>query len=187
MSYCIHGGAGGENDSVKILRMLELGQCHLMSPETGTKVTFIIILLFSVPAPRVRRRCPVFCPTSVSMIRPVRLLTNTVRDPGLRFASHPAWRLRVGLTLASCTPTLFAGHEVRLAAVGVMGWAVLRFGRTPVAFAGVISLMFLVFLGFNKQAFCNYYFLVIGGLCCAVAASEPKKFSAREVLMCGCF
>ena len=61
-----------------------------------------------------------------------------------------------------------------MAAVGVMGWAVLRFGRTPVAFAGVISLMFLVFLGFNKQAFCNYYFLVMGGLCCAVAASDAQ-------------
>ena len=61
-------------------------------------------------------------------------------------------------------------------AVGVMGWAMLRFPRTPFAFAGAISLMFLVFFAFNKQAFCNYYFFVIGGMCCAVAASEPKIF-----------
>src|SRR6185312_3695294 len=46
-------------------------------------------------------------------------------------------------------------------AVGVMGWGMLRFPRTPFAFAGAISLMFLVFFAFNKQAFCNYYFLVI--------------------------
>ena len=61
-----------------------------------------------------------------------------------------------------------------------MGWAVLRFGRSQVAFAGAISFMFLVFFGFNKQAFCNYYFFVIGGMCCAVAASDAREIPARQ-------
>ena len=34
-----------------------------------------------------------------------------------------------------------------------------------------MALVYYVFLALNKQAFCNYYFFVIGALCCALAAS----------------
>ena len=32
-------------------------------------------------------------------------------------------------------------------------------------------MIFLPFIAFNKQAFANYYFFVIGATCCAIAAA----------------
>jgi hypothetical protein len=40
-------------------------------------------------------------------------------------------------------------------------------------FAAAFALCFFVFFAFNKQAFANYYYLVIGALCCAVACEKP--------------
>jgi hypothetical protein len=45
-----------------------------------------------------------------------------------------------------------------------------RLPRTPAGFAGSIAIVFLAFFATNKQAFANYYFFVIGALCCAIAA-----------------
>ncbi|HWE02992.1 MAG TPA: hypothetical protein VG326_11345 [Tepidisphaeraceae bacterium] len=43
----------------------------------------------------------------------------------------------------------------------------------PGGFAAALALTYMVFIALNKQAFCNYYFFVIGCLCCAVAAFLP--------------
>jgi hypothetical protein len=55
---------------------------------------------------------------------------------------------------------------------------VLVLWKTPDTASGVcsgIAFVALVFFAFNKQAFCNYYFFVIGALCCAIAtaAGDP--------------
>lgn len=42
--------------------------------------------------------------------------------------------------------------------------------RSAAGFAAAFALSSALFFAFNKQAFCNYYFLVIGMLCCALAA-----------------
>ena len=48
--------------------------------------------------------------------------------------------------------------------------------RTPAGFAGGVALVYFAFFAFNKQAFENYYFFVIGALCCAVALTpEPRR------------
>ena len=44
--------------------------------------------------------------------------------------------------------------------------------RTPAGFAAGVSFVALAFFAFNKQAFCNYYFFVIGAMCCAAAATR---------------
>ena len=44
--------------------------------------------------------------------------------------------------------------------------------RTPAGFAAGLAFVALAFFAFNKQAFCNYYFFVIGAMCCAVAATQ---------------
>jgi hypothetical protein len=45
-----------------------------------------------------------------------------------------------------------------------------RFGtRSPAVFASAVALCLGLFFAFSKQAFCNYYFLVVGILCCAMA------------------
>jgi len=43
--------------------------------------------------------------------------------------------------------------------------------RNAAGFAAAAALAFLTFFLFNKQAFANYYFFVVGALCCAVAAA----------------
>ena len=48
--------------------------------------------------------------------------------------------------------------------------------RTPAGFALGSAAVLLVFFALNKQAFCNYYHLVIGALCCAIATqgNQPQ-------------
>src|SRR5207245_2613299 len=41
-------------------------------------------------------------------------------------------------------------------------------------FAGAIAMVFFAFFALNKQAFCNYYFLVIAAMCCAIAALDHE-------------
>ncbi len=48
-----------------------------------------------------------------------------------------------------------------------------RAPRTPAGLACAISVTFLLFFAFNKQAFANYYFFIVGAFCCAVASSAP--------------
>jgi hypothetical protein len=57
-----------------------------------------------------------------------------------------------------------------VAAAAASALALWRLPRTPAGFGAAISLTFLAFFVFNKQAFCNYYFFVIGALCASVAA-----------------
>ena len=46
--------------------------------------------------------------------------------------------------------------------------------RTPAGFSLALALVLFAFFAFNKQAFCNYYHLVIAALCCAAGASESR-------------
>jgi hypothetical protein len=52
--------------------------------------------------------------------------------------------------------------------------AVWRSPRTPTGFATAVAFTFLIFFAFNKQAFCNYFFFVIGGLCSAVGSLRDE-------------
>ena len=62
-----------------------------------------------------------------------------------------------------------------LAAAAAIIITLKRCPRTPAGFALGASLVYLAFLALNKQAFCNYYFLVIGALCSAIAATRPPR------------
>lgn len=48
-----------------------------------------------------------------------------------------------------------------------------RGARTPAGFAAAAGLAYLFLVAFNKQAFANYYYLVIGAMCCSIAATRP--------------
>jgi hypothetical protein len=65
-----------------------------------------------------------------------------------------------------------------MASLVALGLAIWRSPRTAAGFAASLALLSLAFFAFNKQAFCNYYFFVIGALCCAIAASarQPRGF-----------
>lgn len=83
--------------------------------------------------------------------------------------SYLAWLARYG---GAHPPTALA-FAAALAGVALGLW---RAARSPAGFAATVALVYLGFFAFNKQAFCNYYFFVLGALCCAIAASgnEPQ-------------
>ena len=56
--------------------------------------------------------------------------------------------------------------------------ALWRCPRTPAGFAAGAAIVFFAFFATNKQAFCNYYALVLAALCCALAAT-PGVPSAK--------
>jgi hypothetical protein len=88
--------------------------------------------------------------------------------------SYVAWFAR---NAASHPPTWLALPAV----VPAIALALWRAARTPAGFATAVAFVFLIFLVTNKQAFCNYYFFVIGALCCAIAATQPaSKESGME-------
>lgn len=76
---------------------------------------------------------------------------------------------------------LWASHHLLMpewisfaAAALVLALALWRAPRTPFGFALSSATLFFVFFALNKQAFANYYYLVTGLLCVAIAASESK-------------
>ena len=79
--------------------------------------------------------------------------------------SYLAWFARV----SGSTPPVWVGFVMMFAAMIVMG---LKAPRTAAGFAAGGALILLAFFAFNKQAFCNYYFVVVGALWCAVGAAR---------------
>jgi len=71
-----------------------------------------------------------------------------------------------------------------IAALGALILVFRKAPRTTAGFAAAMSLLCLAFFAFNKQAFCNYYFFVIGAICCAIAAWErgPEADAAPGAL-----
>lgn len=61
---------------------------------------------------------------------------------------------------------------VPLAIAGVL--VMFRTPASPAMFSGALAFLLLVFFGFGKQGAINYYFLVIGALCVATAASGDE-------------
>jgi hypothetical protein len=71
----------------------------------------------------------------------------------------------------------WAGFACAGAAILLAVW---RCPRTPVGFATAVALVLFVFFATSKQAFCNYYALVLGAMCGALAAT-PGIPRARPV------
>ncbi len=67
-------------------------------------------------------------------------------------------------------PTVLA-FVAALIGVGLVLW---RAPRTAAGFAGGLGLVMMLFFAFNKQAFCNYYALVVGAFACAAACSREE-------------
>jgi hypothetical protein len=65
-------------------------------------------------------------------------------------------------------PPAAVGFLMMVPAVALTAW---RGARTPAGFAAAVAFIFLSFFAFNKQAFINYYFFVIGAMCCAIGAA----------------
>lgn len=63
---------------------------------------------------------------------------------------------------------------VFVAAVVAILIALWRAPRTTAGFCAAVALTYLCFFVFAKQAFCNYYYFVIGALCCAIAGATER-------------
>lgn len=74
-------------------------------------------------------------------------------------------------------PPAVIGFVMMAPAVVLMRW---RGARTVAGFAGAVGLIFLSLFLFNKAAFINYYFFVIGALCCATALAGESSHQAEE-------
>jgi hypothetical protein len=59
-----------------------------------------------------------------------------------------------------------------LIAIAAMFWTARHASRTPAGFAAATALVFGLFFAFNKQAACNYYFLVFAACVCAAASIQ---------------
>lgn len=69
-------------------------------------------------------------------------------------------------------PSTLVSFAVATAAATLAVW---RLPRTPAGFAAAMALTFFAFFAFNKQAFANYYFFVLGTMYATVAAWRPPE------------
>ena len=101
------------------------------------------------------------------------LVLLQMREPFRRDAlSYLVWISRLGWGPQSAAWTV-------VAMIVSLGVAMKHDDRTAGSFAGAVALVTFATFAFGKKAFCNYYFLVIGLLCCAVAASDMMANKRR--------
>jgi len=106
----------------------------------------------------------------------VELSRNPFRDDSLNFAA--AW-VRSG----HAPPPEILPFALGAAAACVAAWsgrlqAPSSASRRAAQFAGAVAVIYLSFFALSKQTFCNYYFLVVGALCCAIAAEGSQTGQA---------
>jgi hypothetical protein len=77
--------------------------------------------------------------------------------------------------LAQATGVVAPAWVAFVLAAGAAAVAVWKLPRGAGSFATSLAFTLLVFFAFNKQAFCNYYHLVIAALCCAIAATPGPE------------
>ena len=73
----------------------------------------------------------------------------------------------------------FPAYIPFLASLACIALALWKSARSPAGWAMSACLVYLVFFAMNKQAFCNYYFMIIG-LACLAAASASLSDSANR-------
>jgi len=64
-------------------------------------------------------------------------------------------------------------------AIGI-GLSLWRAPRGAFGFAAAVAMCFLLFFAFGKHAFANYYYFVIGAMCCAIALTAENPAAARH-------
>lgn len=89
--------------------------------------------------------------------------------------SLPAWWVvEKGHPQFNVLPWMLAGTLATMVAV-------LGRGRTgPAAFVTGSALVYAVFIALSKQSFCNYWWFVLGALCCGIAASTTPPAEPAE-------
>lgn len=52
--------------------------------------------------------------------------------------------------------------------------------KNPGGFAGAMAIIYFAFFALNRQAFCNYYFLIIAAMCCAIATLDTPHLGDEK-------
>jgi hypothetical protein len=132
--------------------------CH--APQTSriptSRLAWIVAILLPllISLPLILRNIPAFMHSAV--------LLQFHQPMRMDALSYAPWILsQTGLHLPMWLPFL--------AAAGAIAFALRQRSRTPTALAAGVALAFFLFFALNKQAFCNYYFFVIGAMCCSLA------------------
>ena len=89
---------------------------------------------------------------------------------------YPIWFVSRRLTVTDSITAVIWSVSAATAMLALSLW---RSPRNPAGFAASLALISLAFFAFNKQAFCNYYFFVVGALCCAIAACGAEWTGTR--------
>jgi hypothetical protein len=71
-----------------------------------------------------------------------------------------------------------------IAAIAAIVWMARTAPRNATGFAGATALVMLIFFALNKQASCNYYFMVIG-CCCLAGGMSASREAMRATLTRG--
>jgi hypothetical protein len=87
--------------------------------------------------------------------------------------SYLSWAARAGWGMGSLAWSVVAACVALLAGV-------LRTPNTPAGLAASLALSWLMMFAFGSKAFCNYYFFVVGALCCAVAATPGQNWEIGD-------
>lgn len=87
--------------------------------------------------------------------------------------SFPSALVALGYTPPPVVPTLLVLTALATAVV------LFRAPRTAQGFALAVTLVLGVFFAFNKQSFCNYWYLVLGAAALAVATPTPRPAQPR--------
>jgi hypothetical protein len=99
-------------------------------------------------------------------------LDDPFRFDSLNFAA--AW-VKEGHLPPATWVSFALGAAAAMAAAAAGAW---RAERSAAGFAAGFAVIYLSFFALSKQTFCNYYFLVIGALCCCVAAGRQSEWAA---------
>lgn len=122
-----------------------------------------------VSLPLVLNNLPAFMHSAVTL-----QLKQPFRKDALSYAALLSWT-RLEPIVVRMTFLAF------VAAIGGIVAALKRCPRGPAGFAMGMAIVYLGFLVFNKQAFCNYYFFVMAAMCCVVATCDTLVYdSGRE-------
>jgi hypothetical protein len=131
--------------------------------------------------------------TAVPFLLKAMAVSAVVTLPLVMWNFHAFWRSAVQVQLENpfrFDSLNFAAFWVKLGhtpppqwiafvvAIGVIIVVMRKAPRTTAGFAMAVAMIFLSFFAVEKQAFGNYYFFVIGALCCAIAASEWTEQTA---------
>jgi hypothetical protein len=98
-------------------------------------------------------------------------VSQPFRPDALSFLSWWVGPFNPTAPLPAHPPSAAWGFVMLAVGIGLSLW---RCPRTPAGFFAAMALSFLLFFSFNKQAFANYYFLVIGASVCAIVADAPE-------------